>query len=182
MVHYEYHKISFKVPRGNNKMTNDNDCVRGAGLTPERPETEDQWKHTSDLSDEFFRELVRIGDRLGTDPLWILQVCMAESGVRSGARNPVSSATGLIQFMHNSWRDAWGFERDAFAALSAEEQLPYLEEYFRPWKGRLTNVTAVYCAVFMPVMLPYAASPNEDVSAPSGAGAWACNAKRGMDR
>lgn len=137
--------------------------------------------HTTDLSDGFFVTIIQIAERLGASPLDILRVCMAESGCRSSARNPTSSASGLIQFMADYWQKTWSFTRDEFTALSAEDQLPCVEEYFRPYKGRLVNVSAVYAAVFLPVVLPHAAEPGWVIAAPKGPFAWVYSANQGLD-
>ena len=48
------------------------------------------------------------------------------------AKNPTSSATGLIQFMADKYT-AYGYSRNEFAALGANEQMKYVVQYL---KGR----------------------------------------------
>jgi hypothetical protein len=100
-----------------------------------------------------FRERVRwIADNLGC-PVNSLMACMAwESGesfrpdIRNGAG---SGATGLIQFMPSTAR-ALGTTTNALAAMTAEDQLKYVYEYFKPHAGRLHNLGDVYMAILWP--------------------------------
>lgn len=86
------------------------------------------------------------------DPNWLM-ACMAfESGetfspaVTNGAG---SGATGLIQFMPAT-AQALGTDVKTLASMSAYDQLDYVEEYFRPYKGRLKNIGDVYMAILWP--------------------------------
>lgn len=86
------------------------------------------------------------------DPNWLM-ACMAfESGetfspsITNGAG---SGATGLIQFMPSTAR-ALGTDVDTLARMSAYDQLDYVEEYFRPYTGRLNNLGDVYMAILWP--------------------------------
>jgi len=47
----------------------------------------------------YARSLAQTATRLGIDPAWLANVINFESGGNPQARNPVSGATGLIQFM-----------------------------------------------------------------------------------
>ena len=77
--------------------------------------------------------------------------CMAfESGetfspsIKSAAG---SGATGLIQFMPSTAEDLGTKE---LASMTAEEQLDYVEEYFKPYKGRLNSLEDLYMAILWP--------------------------------
>jgi len=85
-------------------------------------------------------------------PNWLM-ACMAfESGetfspmITNGAG---SGATGLIQFMPATAR-ALGTDVGTLSRMSAVDQLDYVEEYFRPYKGRLSNLGDVYMAILWP--------------------------------
>lgn len=100
-----------------------------------------------------FRERVRwIGDDLQIDPNFLM-ACMAwESGrsFRPDVKNMAGSgATGLIQFMPATAR-ALGTTVEALAKKSAEDQLNEVWKYFKPFKGRLTTLGDVYCAILWP--------------------------------
>lgn len=79
--------------------------------------------------------------------------CMAWESGRSFApdkRNMAGSgAVGLIQFMPAT-AQALGTTTAALAALSAVEQLDWVEKYFRPYKGRLNDLGDLYMAILWP--------------------------------
>jgi soluble lytic murein transglycosylase-like protein len=100
-----------------------------------------------------FRDQVRaIAADLGCEPD-DLMTCMAwESGrtFSPSVRNMAGSgATGLIQFMPATAR-ALGTTTDRLAALTAEQQLDYVADYFRPYRGRLRSLGDVYMAILWP--------------------------------
>ena len=88
-------------------------------------------------------------------------------------RNQGSSAVGLIQFT-NIGAAAVGKTTAQLAAMSAVEQLDYVEKYLTPYRGRMTDIYQVYLAVFSPAYIgrPDAqkvyASPSTNYSANKG--------------
>lgn len=60
-----------------------------------------------------------------------------------------SGATGLIQFMPST-AASLGTTVDKLAAMTAEAQLEYVYEYFKPFAGRLGNLGDVYMAILWP--------------------------------
>ena len=93
--------------------------------------------------------LVAMAARLDTNADFIAAVMSVESGFNPQARNPNGGATGLIQFMPSTAKRL-GTTTDALFQMSAEEQLPWVEAYFKPFVGRLHTVTDVYMTVFFP--------------------------------
>lgn len=82
-----------------------------------------------------------------------LMACMAfESG---GTFSPSqknlagSGATGLIQFMPDTAVSLGTTTKD-LALMTAEEQLLYVDKYFRPYRGRLSNLGDLYMAILFP--------------------------------
>lgn len=117
--------------------------------------------HTRDLSDMFFEALAAIALELGAKPRDMLCVMMAESGVMAKAHNPNGHASGIFQAMPQTLKNlGWAAGHEAFRALSAEEQLPYVRRYYLPYKGRLGSVAALYVATFLPALLSHASDPN----------------------
>jgi hypothetical protein len=64
-------------------------------------------------------------------------------------RNPYSGATGLIQFMADT-AQLLGTSQDQLSEMTAEEQLVFVERYFKPFTGRLTTLEDIYMAILWP--------------------------------
>ncbi|MCX5890943.1 MAG: transglycosylase SLT domain-containing protein [Deltaproteobacteria bacterium] len=105
------------------------------------------------VSEEFCERVREIADSLGTDPNYLM-ACMAfESGETfspSKENEAGSGAIGLIQFMPSTAQDL-GTSSEELASMTAEEQLDYVEEYFKPHKGKLKSLEDVYMAILWPV-------------------------------
>lgn len=104
------------------------------------------------VSAEFRHRVFEIADWLGIDPSYLM-ACMAfESGesfspaVRNGAG---SGAVGLIQFMPATAR-ALGTTANALAAMTAVEQLDWVQKYFAPYRRRLHTLSDLYMAILWP--------------------------------
>lgn len=117
-------------------------------------------QYTADLSDAFFVKLWDICGRLRCKPLDLLGCWMNESQLRSTARNASGNASGIFQLMPVIARGIGWDPRDTdlsrYRLLSAEEQLPWAERYYRPHAGLLVSATACYVANFLPALLPHA--------------------------
>lgn len=108
------------------------------------------------VSAAFAKTTVNMSGRLGIDdPSWLM-ACMAFETGRTFSpciRNAAGSgAIGLIQFMPAT-AAALGTSVEELAALSAEDQLLYVELFFRPWKNRLHSLGDVYGAILWPGMI-----------------------------
>ena len=100
-----------------------------------------------------FRDRVSaIADGLGCAANDMMACIAWESGrtfspsVRNGAG---SGAVGLIQFMPQT-AALLHTTTEKLAAMSAVDQLAYVDLYFRPWRGRLHNLGDLYCAILWP--------------------------------
>jgi hypothetical protein len=110
----------------------------------------------------FESRVAAIAGRLHLRAEDLLAVLRFESGLRPDAVNPTSHAVGLIQLLPRTAADLLGLppgsadrERRAvetFAAMSADEQLDYVEAYLdRVLGGRgATNLRDAYMAVLYP--------------------------------
>ena len=117
------------------------------------------------VSPEFRTRVVDMCKRFGwthEHASWIM-ACMAfESGgtFRPNVRNAAgSNAVGLLQFMPAT-ATALGTTDAALAAMTAEEQLVWVEKYFRPFAKRVRSLSDMYMAILLPRMIgaPDAAS------------------------
>ena len=140
---------------------------RGRGLSQEDVDTINHILHPDGLpgamgaplawgarvSPEFRAKVRAISGRLGCAPE-DLMTCMAWESGRSfspGKKNMAGSgATGLIQFMPATAR-ALGTTTDALAAMTAEQQLDWVEKYFQPYKGKLATLADLYMAILWPL-------------------------------
>ena len=119
------------------------------------------FKNIERTTPAFRAELLAIGDRLGTDGNFLAAVMACESGFRAEATNPTGGATGLIQFMPSTARHL-GTTTDALRGMTAEEQLPFVEAYYRPFTGAIRSATDAYMATFLP---KYVGQPGDTVLA-----------------
>jgi hypothetical protein len=138
---------------------------------------------TSDLSDQFFEDLVDMCGRLQCDPLDLLGVMMAESAVKAAARNPSSDASGLIQFLPSTLAHlGWTGTTAAFRQLSADQQLRYVEAYFQPYVHyNLDTAARVYQVVFLPSSLTLGESFNTVIAQKDGINPNVYDSNRGLD-
>lgn len=133
------------------------------------------------LPDSFFRELKAISARLPCDPGDLLAVMVSESGADPAAQNPNGRATGLIQFMPATLQGlGWTSGPDEFRKLSAEQQLPYVERYFRPHRGKLTSPGRLYQATFLPATLSNS-DESTILAAPAGPRPRVYQSNKGLD-
>lgn len=100
-----------------------------------------------------FRAKVReIGKRQNIDPNWLMATMAFETGnsFLPYEKNPVSGATGLIQFT-KSTATSLGTSTTKLARMSAVEQLDWVEKYFEPYRGKIHSLGDTYMAVFAPI-------------------------------
>lgn len=140
---------------------------------------------TDDWKDSDFDTLVAIAKECSKpgavcDPAWILSVMWVESRCKTSSKNPTSSATGLIQFMGKKG-SYFGYTRDQFAALSVTEQLKFVREWFKPYRGKLINLAACYLTVFTPAFVDYAGDKDYVISDVNGKLAWIAKANPYFD-
>src|SRR5690554_6118832 len=98
---------------------------------------------------EFTEKVNNICTELRIEPNWLMFVMWFESRLNPQAVNPISGATGLIQFMPSTARSL-GTTTDVLKRMSNVQQLDYVLAYLRPYKGRMKTWVDVYLAVFYP--------------------------------
>ncbi len=93
-----------------------------------------------------------VAQRLGVKPEWLFAIMQNESGMDPKAYNKNGGATGLIQFMPSTAKGL-GTTTDALRNMSAEQQLDYVEKFYKPYAGKLHNGADMYLATFYPLAL-----------------------------
>jgi tape measure domain-containing protein len=119
------------------------------GLADRTAQGFDRWAEALEKAggDAFIRGVAGIAQRIGVKPEWLLNVMAFESGFNPKAANPNSPARGLIQFMNPTARRL-GFKNSSqITQLSAMQQLPLVEQYYKPFAGKMRNQGDVYSAV-----------------------------------
>jgi hypothetical protein len=98
---------------------------------------------------EFTEKVTKISSELGIEADWLMFVMWFESRLNPQAVNPISGATGLIQFMPSTARSL-GTTTGVLKHMSNVQQLDYVLAYLRTYKGRMKRWVDVYLAVFYP--------------------------------
>ncbi len=95
--------------------------------------------------------VLAISAKLGCDPSFLMAAMAFETGERFSPNvvNPVSGATGLIQFMPKTAKGL-GTSTAALAAMDAVAQLAYVDMYLAPYKGRMKTLSDVYMTILWP--------------------------------
>jgi hypothetical protein len=138
---------------------------------------------TSDLSDEFFDLVRSVSAHLACEPIDLLGVMMNESNVRATAHNPNGDASGLIQFMPQTLTNlGWNQGHEAFRQLSADQQMPYVDQYFTPYIAKgLSPAARLYQATFLPATLDLGADLGTIICGQNGPYAFAYGPNIGFD-
>lgn len=103
------------------------------------------------LSVQDLQALERAAAVIDVHPDWLASVMSLESGLQPNAVNPLSGATGLIQFMRSTARNL-GTTTEALKDMSFQEQLPYVVRYFGEKEG-LLSLEDTYLKVFYPAAI-----------------------------
>lgn len=99
----------------------------------------------------FLNEVAKVGNRLGVNPTELLAVMSFETvgTFMPSIKNPNGSATGLIQFIESTAKGL-GTSTKELSEMSRVEQMAYVEQYLKPYKGRMKNIGDLYMAVHWP--------------------------------
>lgn len=97
---------------------------------------------------------------------------------RSNTRSPVSTATGLIQFMRST-AISLGTTVEKLAAMPEGNQLNFVYKYFKPFAGRLHNIADVYMVILYPKAV---GQPMTFPMMVKGDGNYAANAGLDVDK
>jgi hypothetical protein len=112
-------------------------------------------KAGKNFTPEKAKKIAEVANRIGVTPNDLASIISFETAgsFSPSAKNPKSSATGLIQFMSGSGGTKgkyYGMTRDQFSGLSFDEQMGYVEKYYkdRGFDGKTKrSVADAYTAV-----------------------------------
>jgi hypothetical protein len=130
---------------------------------------------TGDLTDRFFASLRTMCAELGCHPARMLAVMNSESDVRASALHPSGVAAGINQLTTQTLPGVgWSQGPAAFAALTAEQQLPFVRRFFLPHRAAgLDSVGRLYQVNFMPATVQADQGPETVLAARGGVNAAA---------
>ena len=111
----------------------------------------------ADVTDEFLDKVLEISKELDTDPDDLMAVMAFESRLNHTTVNPLSGATGLIQWMPETAVEL-GTTTAELKNMTAIEQLDYVYKYLKPYTGKLKTISDLY----MSVLWPAAVGEDED--------------------
>lgn len=130
------------------------------------------------VSKAFALRVIQMGNDFNLNPNWPMACMKFESGLNPQAKNPHSTATGLIQFMEAT-AEHYGVTTAQLYAMTAEKQFDYVWLYFRDAikaHGPITSLADCYMAILDPVAM---GKPDDYILWISGTSAYAVNA--GLD-
>ncbi len=105
------------------------------------------------VSAAFKAKLIQIARNIGVDPNFLISAIAFETGESfSPSIKNASGATGLIQFTPATAAEL-GTTTDDLAAMSAENQMDYVEKYFDPYRNILETIEDVYMAILWPAAI-----------------------------
>jgi peptidoglycan hydrolase-like protein with peptidoglycan-binding domain len=113
----------------------------------------------NNYGDEFVNKVKKIGDDIGLDYKIILAIMNFESGINHRAVNPISNATGLIQFMPFTAKSL-GTTVGELRNMSAIEQLDYVKKFFNLHRSLIPSIKSPEDAYFL-VFYPVAANKDD---------------------
>jgi hypothetical protein len=101
----------------------------------------------------FKAKLIEIAQNIGVDPNYLISAMAFETGetFSPSIKNP-NGATGLIQFVPDT-ATGLGTSTADLAAMTAIEQMDYVEKYFLPYKNVLQTIEDVYMAILWPAAI-----------------------------
>lgn len=102
-------------------------------------------------SQAFIAKVIMIASQLGIKPAWLMLTMRIETAgtFKASIQNPLTKATGLIQFMPST---AIGLDTTVqdLAKMSNVQQLDYVYKYLKMYASKMKSYEDVYLAVFYP--------------------------------
>ena len=148
-----------------------------------RPDSVDAQKiDTTTIQDpDFKKKLEKVASALSVKSNDLMAIFKQESGVNPQARNAMSGATGLIQFMPDTARRL-GTTTDDLYKMDGVQQLDYVYKYFKMTGVGNGTLGDLYMAVFMPKYVGYDDSAVLGQSGAPGFSGKVYAQNKGLDR
>lgn len=119
--------------------------------SPTTPSADTRLAWGAKVSSVFRDRILWTAEEIRINPNWLM-ACMAFETGRTfspSVKNPGSSATGLIQFMAATAKNL-GTSTEALRLMTAEDQIRWVYEYFKPYAGKLNSLEDTYMAILYP--------------------------------
>lgn len=137
---------------------------------------------TSIQDPDFNRKVDKIASELGVSSSDLIAIFKQESGVNPAAVNPMSGATGLIQFMPAT-AQRLGTSTQELKQMSAVDQLDYVYKYFKMVGVKPgMDLGDLYMAVFMPAHVGKAENTVLGQNGAAGFSGKVYSQNKGLDR
>ena len=130
----QQHRFNFTTPLFNTTQTVSTQSNNNGIITTSNPTGSKISRNNNQYGAAFLAKVKEIAKRLNCNYRDLLAVMNAESGISATAKNPTSSASGLIQFVESTARSL-GTTTAALRAMSPIDQLDYVEKYLRNAKS-----------------------------------------------
>ena len=105
------------------------------------------------LTDKDFVQGVNdLAEMWGKPANWLIGCMYIESSLDASAVNKFTGASGLIQFMPSTALEL-GTTVEAIRAMSATEQLSYVESYLEKYSSKWNEFIDVYLSIFYPAAI-----------------------------
>lgn len=111
------------------------------------------------INSNFSKKIRSVSSKLGIDENWLMFVLFNESALNTQAENPSSHCIGLLQWCDDEgtpgFKEIGGKQVDLawLKNQSAENQLDYVYEYFKPYRSKLDSYQALSLATLTPAYL-----------------------------
>lgn len=116
--------------------------------------------YASKISDDKLRKVIEVSEFLGINPAWLMFVINFESaGTFSPSKTNHIGSVGLIQFTRDkagvNYKTINGkrYSLAEIGQMSFNEQMDLVQEYYRPYRGKIKSFLDCYLVTFFPVAI-----------------------------
>lgn len=128
---------------------------------------------------QFVAKVYAVAAALGIPAAWLMVVMYKESRLKPDAKNPLSTATGLIQWLESTAQKTHKLTTAQIAQMNGLQQLDLVQAYYKPYAKKCKTLTDTYLAVHYPVAMN---KPADYVVYAAGSKAYAANSGLDLDK